>query len=394
MNAIPLAQVKGKPLQALYFTQFLSAFADNALLFAILALLKDRAFPEYYIGVVQTCFLLAYVLLAPFVGAFADKHSKRTVLMTGNALKAAGVIGLLCGLNPAVSYSLAGIGAAVYSPAKYSILVYLTEGGEELLRANSRIEGYTIMAILAGSVGGGVMAAWSVTAAVAACLCFYAVSLLMTAFIPHTPGNRNIRYGKDAALFFKDTVALFKDAKSRFALAGTGSFWMASAVVRLAVVAWVPLHLGIQSVDLISLIVALTAIGIMIGAFLTPKIVPAGKYYNSYRFGLLMVAVLLLLPLVFHMAVTVVLILAVGACGGIYLIPLNSALQQNRIVGPGKTIAIQNLVENLLMLGGVSVYTKLSESGVATDTSIIGTAVVLLLFVGYLAVQKRKLAAG
>lgn len=394
MNTISVVPIKGRPLQSLYFTQFLSAFADNAMLFAILALLKAHSFPDYYIGIVQTCFLLAYVVLAPFVGAFADKHSKSTVLMAGNALKAAGVIGLLCGLNPAVSYAMAGVGAAVYSPAKYSILVFLTKGEEELLRANSRIEGYTIMAILAGSVGGGVISAYSVNAAVVACLLFYVVSLLMTLLIPKTPCDRNIRYGKDAMLFFKDAASLFKNAKTRFTLVGTGSFWMASSVVRLAVVAWVPLHLGIQSVDIISLIVALTAVGIIIGAFLTPRLIPAREYYKSYRFGILMVAVMLMLPLVFNLPMTIILLLVVGAFGGIYLIPLNSALQDNRIVGPGKTIAIQNLVENVLMLGGVSVYTKMSESGIGPDTSILSTAALLLLFVLYLGVQKRKLTAG
>ncbi|CAG7654960.1 lysophospholipid transporter LplT [Paenibacillus allorhizosphaerae] len=391
-TTIAIAQSKGKPLPWLYFTQFLSAFADNALLFGILALLKAQAYPDYYIGIVQTCFLLAYVILAPFVGTFADKHSKPAVLMAGNLLKAAGVIGLLCGLHPAASYAMAGVGAAVYSPAKYSILKFLTRDEQELLKANSRIEAYTILAILAGSVGGGVLSTLSVTGAVVTCLVLYLSSFAMTWFIPKTQGNPDLKYGNDALLFFKDTAALFRNAKTRFTLVGTGSFWMASSVVRLAVIAWVPVHLGIESMDMISLIVALTAVGIVIGSFLTPKIVPAKKYFTSYRFGLLMVVIMILLPLVYSLPLTIILLLIIGACGGIYLIPLNSALQENKIVGPGKTIAIQNLVENVLMLAGVSAYTKISEAGVNNDTSIVVTAIILLLFVGYLILEKKKLS--
>ena len=68
--------MKMKPLQTLYVTQFLSAFADNMILFITLAIIKQNAFPDYYIGVVQACFLVAFVIFAPFVGAFADKNAK------------------------------------------------------------------------------------------------------------------------------------------------------------------------------------------------------------------------------------------------------------------------------------------------------------------------------
>jgi LPLT family lysophospholipid transporter-like MFS transporter len=312
--------------------------------------------------------------------------------MVGNALKALGVVGLLCGLNPAVGYAICGCGAAVYSPAKYALCTYFSRNEQELLRANSRIEGYTILAILSGSAIGGVLTSFSITAAVLACLVFYLISLGMTALIPPTAKSPQLRYGKDAALFLKDTAALFKNAKTRFTLVGTGSFWMASAVVRLIVVAWVPAHLGIASMDRISLIVALTAVGIVIGAFLTPRIIPAAKYANATRFGIVMATVLLLLPLVYNLPMAVILLLLVGAAGGIYLIPLNSALQENKIVGPGKTIAIQNFVENALMLGGVSAYTKLTETGVGTDSAMIGIAFVLLAFIGYLMIEKRKSA--
>jgi len=382
-----------KPLQTLYFTQFISAFADNMILFITLAVIQNKQLPDMYIGVVQACFLVAFVVLAPFVGAFADKHSKSTVLLIGNAIKAAGIAMLLLGLDPAVSYAVVGVGAALYSPAKYGILPSLTQGEHELLRANARIEGYTIVAILLGSVAGGLLARWSLLGSMAVCLVFYLLSLALTLRIPRMAGNSSIRYGREMRRFFLDFARLLGDRATRFSLIGTGSFWMTSAVVRLAVLAWIPAHLGITSVDRISLLVAVIGVGIMLGAFLTPKLLPAGKYYNSLLFGLLLLITLLLFPLVSSLPLTVALLLVVGFCGGVFIVPMNTVLQEKgqRKVGAGKTIAIQNFVENLLMLLGVGGYTQIAAGGFPTDGSLIGIAVILALFVGYLALQRRRL---
>lgn len=383
---------QGKPLQKLYFTQFLSAFADNMILFITLAIIHQRAYPDFYIGVVQGAFLLAYVVLAPFVGSFADKNAKSQVLLAGNALKAAGIVALLAGLNPAWSYAIVGVGAAVYSPAKYGILPELTNGDSELLKANARLEGYTIFAILTGSVCGGFMAKLSITTATVVCLAIYLVSLLMTLSIPKLPGNPAIRYSKDIRLFFRDLVTLFADPKTRFSLLGTGSFWMTSSVVRLAVIAWVPLHIGIESVDQISMLVAVTGVGIMLGAILTPYFIPLKRFFNAYRFGLLMVFVLLLVPFVYNLYLTIALLLLIGFCGGVFIVPMNAVLQDegHRKVGAGKTIAVQNLMDNGLMLIGVGGYTQITKLGVSPDSSLVGIAVILLLFVGYLIVERRR----
>jgi MFS transporter, LPLT family, lysophospholipid transporter len=385
--------MKMKPIQTLYVTQFLSAFADNMILFITLAIIKQNAYPDYYIGVVQASFLVAFVVLAPFVGAYADKNAKAHVLLVGNAIKAIGIIALFMNIDPAVSYGIVGIGAAVYSPAKYGILPSLTHSESELLKANARIEGFTIMAILLGSVCGGLLAKLSLNGSILACFAFYLISLLMTLQIPKIQGNSNIRYIKEAKAFASDFTILFKDRATRFSLLGTGSFWMTSSVVRLAIIAWVPAHLGIQSIDQISMLVAITGIGIMAGALMTPKLIPARKYYNSYVFGLLMIVSILLFPLITNLSVTIVLLLLVGFSGGVFIVPMNTVLQDRGqgMVGAGKTIAVQNLLENAMMLAGVGLYTQISKIGISPDLSITGIAAVLAGFVGYLILQRKHL---
>jgi MFS transporter, LPLT family, lysophospholipid transporter len=381
-----------RSLKILYFSQFLSAFADNMILYITLAIINANHYPAIYLAIVQACFLLAYVVLAPFVGTFADRNAKSAVLWMGNGIKGAGILLLILGLDPAFCYAIVGIGAALYSPAKYGILTELTSTDHELLKANAKLEGYTIFAILTGSVAGGFLAGYSIGLAMGATMLLYAISLGVALWIPKRPGRDNLRYAKELRIFFSDTARLFDNPKTSFSLIGTGSFWMTSAVVRLAIIAWIPLHLGITSINIISMLTAVTGVGIIIGSLSTPALIPVRKYFNSYRYGLFMVLLLLILPWLHNVTATIGLLLLVGFSGGVFIVPMNTALQEagNGMVGVGKTIAVQNLVENVLMLAGVGLYSIVGTKGISVETSLTGIALVLFLFVGYLILQLRK----
>jgi len=136
--------------------QFFSALADNALLFAAIALLKDLESPAWHTPVLQQVFIVSYIVLAPFVGAFADSLPKGRVMFISNVIKLLGCIAMLSGLHPLLSYGLVGLGAAAYSPAKYGILTeYLPP--TQLVKANSWMEGLTVAAIVLGAVIGGML---------------------------------------------------------------------------------------------------------------------------------------------------------------------------------------------------------------------------------------------
>lgn len=381
------------PLGSLYVTQFLSAFADNAIFFVILASIKSRgvAGAEAYMAGVQAAFLLAYVLLAPLVGAFADKHAKSRVLLVGNAVKIGGVALLFLGAHPALGYAVVGIGAVIYSPAKYGILTELTFTSEDLLRANARIEGYTILAILTGFVAGGLLAEWSVPLGLAACFLFYAVSLALTFRIPSRSGNRNLRYAEEARAFFRHVRSLFANPVGGFSLLGTGMFWMTASVLRIAFLAWLPVYVGITSEGQQSIIVGLTAIGIVAGSLVTPKLVPPRKFYRSSLYGLAMAAVILLAAYTTYLPATIALLLLIGFCGGIFIIPMNAALQEvgKTTVGAGKTIAIQNFVENSLMLAGLGLFKALLFVQLPLNALIAAIGLLLLASVLYLFTRIR-----
>ncbi|MMZ49275.1 Lysophospholipid transporter LplT [compost metagenome] len=381
------------PLKALYFTQFLSAFADNMIIFIVLAIMRQENYPGFYIGLVQSAFLLAYVVCAPFVGPFADRNAKSYVLLIGNIVKAAGILLLMTGISPVFSYLVVGIGAVTYSPAKYGILPELTDTKDALLRANGKIEGYTIFAILAGSVAGGMLAEYSLFWSMAVCIGLYLISMAGTLAIPRMPGNSSLRYSRALSDFISDVKLFFSNPKCRFSLVGTCSFWMSPTVLRFAFIAWIPLMFGITSLDKISMLVAVTGVGIIIGSLATPYLIPAHKYYRSYLYGLMMALIVIASIFVSNLYLIIAVLMAIGFMGGAFIVPMNTVLQDegHRISGTGKAVAVQNFVNNTMMLLGMGIYTGATRAEVNAPVSIATVGIVLLGFVLYLHFLKKKL---
>ena len=131
--------------------QFLSAIADNALLFACIALLSTLNAPEWHVPFLKETFVVSYIILAPFVGSFADALPKGRVMFISNGIKFFGCVLALLGVPPLFAYAIVGIGAAAYSPAKYGILTEMLPSNQ-LIKANAWVEGTTVSAIILGPV--------------------------------------------------------------------------------------------------------------------------------------------------------------------------------------------------------------------------------------------------
>lgn len=377
------------PIRALLAAQFISAFVDNMVLFLVRGILIHEGAPEYYLSLVQGTFLFSYIILAPIVGAFADRLPKAKVLLIGNGFKALGVVAMIMGMNPAFAYGLVGVGAVIYSPAKYGLLPWLTKSEPELLKANAHLEGTTILAILTGAIAGGYIADVSSWIGLISCILLYGASMAVTFWIPWDAGNPAIRYGKSIREFWREVKELFLDDGARFSLIGTGSFWMATAVLRLILFTWVPLQLGIHEGIYIGAIIGITGIGVALGAVTTPKLISLEKYTKTLYYGAAMGLCILGFLWVDHWAPTCLLLLVIGFLGGVYIVPMNACLQRigHQTIGAGKTIAVQNLFENTYMFVGVAAYMDATRLGVSTDRSIGTVGVVFLLIVGVMAVS-------
>ena len=378
--------------RALLVAQFLSAFVDNMILFVAQAILVRDAFPGWYLQLVQATILFANNLLSPWAGRIADRFAKRLVLIGANVVKCGGVGLLLAGADPAIGYAVVGVGAVLYSPAKYGILPFLANSDQQLLQANAQVEGTTILAILAGAVAGGWLADHSIILALTVCILFYVGSATLCWGIPSDPYNGDIKFRNAIPDFLRDLSRVLQVPRGRFSLLGTGGFWMASAVLRLAVFSWLPVAFGIRDNTTIGLMITLSGVGLVVGAALTPRLIPVGHTIRVIGCGALMGSCLLLLPWSPGLTLALLIQTICGSFGGMYVIPLNAMLQRvgEQTVGTGKIVAIQNFAENTLMLAGVLAFLAASMTGVPVVWSMSANGLVLLLIVAKLYLQQQS----
>ena len=355
-------------MMAVIAAQFLSAFGDNALLFATLALLKAEFYPDWSQPILQMVFVGAYIIFAPFVGQVADSFPKGRVMMFANGLKLLGAASICFGFNPFIGYTLVGIGAAAYSPAKYGILGELTTG-DKLVKANGLMESSTIAAILIGSVAGGVLADWHVLAALGACAVVYGGAVVANLFIPKLPAARpgqSWRFKPMTGSFFIACRVLWRNGETRFSLMGTSMFWGAGVTLRFLLVLWVPVALGITDNATPTYLNAMVAIGIVVGAGAAAKLVTLETVARCMPAGILIGVVVLIFSLQHALLPAYALLILIGILGGFFVVPLNALLQERgkQTVGAGNAIAVQNLGENLAMLLMLGLYSLAVKVGV------------------------------
>lgn len=357
-----------KGMMAVICAQFLSAFGDNALLFATLALMKQQFYPEWSQPVMQMLFVGAYILFAPFVGQFADSFAKGRVMMVANGMKLVGA-GCICfGVNPFLGYTLVGIGAAAYSPAKYGILGELTTG-DKLVKANGLMESSTIAAILLGSMAGGILADWHVLAALALCALVYGGAVVANLWIPKLPAARpgqSWRFTPMTHSFFSACKMLWRNGETRFSLVGTSLFWGAGVTLRFLLVLWVPVALGISNNAMPTYLNAMVAVGIVLGAGAAAKLVTLQTVSRCMPAGILIGVAVIFFTLQHALLPAFGLLLLLGVFGGFFIVPLNALLQERgkHTVGAGNAIAVQNLGENVAMLLMLGFYSMAVKAGI------------------------------
>lgn len=383
-----------KGMMAVIAAQFLSAFGDNALLFATLALLKAEFYPDWSQPILQMVFVGAYIVFAPFVGQVADSFPKGRVMMFANSLKLLGAASICFGINPFVGYTLVGIGAAAYSPAKYGILGELTTG-DKLVKANGLMESSTIAAILLGSVAGGVLADWHVLAALGICALMYGGAVIANLFIPKLavarPGQ-SWRFGPMTRSFFNACRVLWRNGETRFSLMGTSMFWGAGVTLRFLLVLWVPVALGITDNATPTYLNAMVAVGIVVGAGAAAKLVTLETVARCMPAGILIGIGVLFFSLQHALLPAYALLLLIGMLGGFFVVPLNALLQERgkQTVGAGNAIAVQNLGENMAMLLMLGIYSLAVKAGAPVVAIGVGFGALFALAISGLWVWQRR----
>ncbi len=394
--------------------QFFSSLADNALLIAAIALLVQLNAPAWMTPLLKLFFVLSYVVLAAFVGAFADSRPKGNVMFITNTIKFVGCIAMLFGSHPLMSYAIVGLGAAAYSPAKYGILTELLPP-EKLVAANGWIEGLTVSSIILGTVLGGVLISTTVSqsllaldmptletgidtpaeSAILIIMMIYVVAALINLKIPDT-GARYVSQKTNPIELIKDFSVCFKtlwnDRLGQISLAVTTLFWGAGATLQFIVIKWaqVALHMNLSQGAILQ---AISAVGVAGGAVWAAWRIPLRSSLNVLPYGVamgLVVCVLAIynsdmlpnttlmtigkLELSLNLLPAYILLILVGWLAGYFVVPMNALLQHRGhvLMSAGHSIAVQNFNENISVLTMLLVYSLLIWLDVPIQFVIIG----------------------
>ncbi len=384
MSKQPLLSVG---MAATMLAQFFSAFADNAIFFAILAFIKQLHYPEWSQSALQIGFVIPFILLSPFVGQFADSMSKGKAMMIANGVKLIGAAIICLNINPFLGYFLVGVGAAGYSPAKYGILGELTSG-DNLVKANGLIEASTIAAILLGSLAGGHIADLDITLALLTCVVMYGLAVIANIFIPKLPAARQDIEWKLISMikdFAKTIKIIFNNKQALYTLLGTSLFWGAGITLRFLLISWVPIVLGITDNSTPTNLNAVVAIGIVIGAALASALVSISNTLRCIPAGILMGFAVIAFTLQSNMISSYILLVVIGALGGYFLVPLNALIQKigKELVGAGSVISIQNLSEYSAMMIMLSAYTLAVAGGLSVITIGVGFGMLFAILIAF-----------
>jgi MFS family permease len=374
--------------------QFFSSLADNALLVAAISLLRELHEPAWMTPALKQSFVVSYVLLAPLVGAFADSMPKGRVMLFTNGIKIAGCALMLLLVHPLLAYAIVGLGAAAYSPAKYGILTELLPP-QQLVVANGWMEGTTVGSIILGTALGGMLITPHIAtsllaldfpmietnidtppqAAIAVIMAIYVIAAVFNWFIPDTGVDHRIPSRNPLFLVreFSHCVGLlWKDRLGQISLATTTLFWGAGATLQFIVIEWTSRVFG-WDLSRSAYMMGVVALGIAIGAVLAARFVALRSAVRVLPIGALMGVVVISMIFVHHLPLALVLMVAIGACAGFFVVPMNALLQHRGhvLMGAGHSIAVQNFNENIGVLVMVGLYALMVRSGLSVSAAIV-----------------------
>ncbi len=385
--------------------QFFSSLADNALFVAAVELLKSSGQGEWQRAALVPMFALFYVILAPFVGAFADAVPKGKVMFLSNLIKVVGCLMMLFGVHPLVSYAIVGLGAAAYSPAKYGILTELLPPSQ-LVKANGWIEGLTIGSIILGVLLGGQLVGHAVSArllsldlplldtgidtapeaAILSLILLYAVAALFNLKIPRTSAPlQPIAHGAAGLVrdFANCNARLWNDKLGQISLATTTLFWGVSGNLRYIVLAWAAAALHYSTTQASSL-VGVVAVGTALGAVLASVRMRLDQATNVITLGIVMGLLVIAMNFISNAWVAAPFLVVLGAIGGYMVVPMNALLQHrgHNLMGAGRSIAVQNFNEQACILGLGAFYTGMTRLGLSAFGAItlFGLAVAVTMW--------------
>jgi MFS family permease len=397
---------------AIVGAQFFSSLADSALFILCVSLITALAFPDWMTPMLKMGFVLSYILLAPFAGAFADMFPKGRVMLVTNTIKMFGCTLILAKANPLLAYGIVGFGASAYSPAKYGILAEVLPA-KRLVAANGWIEGTTVVSMILGTILGGLISAnehtiaWLLRVApahggiadtpVRAAVSVIVLTYLVAGILNLCVVNTGTRYAKARRTipsllldFYRCNSTLWRDREGRVSLGVTSLFWGAGMVLQILLLAWAQSALGL-GLDKAAALQGVFALGVVIGAAIAGKTVPLRRSMAVMPVGIVMGIALCAMVFVHTVQVALPLLLAIGVLAGLFVVPMNAILQHrgHSLMSAGQSIAVQNFNENLAILAMTASYAMALQVKLEMNTVLVMLGIGIVLVTSWLRAHAR-----
>ena len=382
-----------KGFSTIMSAQFFSSLADNALLVAAVELLRMSHAPSWQTPALAPMFALFYVVLAPFVGAFADSIPKGKVMFVSNTIKVVGCLMMLFGSHPLLAYAVVGLGAAAYSPAKYGILTELLPPSQ-LVKGNGWIEGLTVGSIILGILLGGQLVGPKLApmllgldlplidtgidtppeGAISVIVFIYVIAAVFNLYIPRTDAPLQPMSGGVAAMvrdFSHCNARLWADRLGQITLATTTLLWGIFGNLRLIVFAWAAAALGYTTTQASGL-AGVVIIGSVIGAVTASATMKLDKATRVLPLAIAVGFLMIGLNVITNLWVAAPFLVVLGALCGFLIVPMNALLQHrgHNLMGAGRSIAVQNFNEQACILGVGALYSGLTKFGLSAFVAI------------------------
>jgi len=382
-----------KGFSTIMSAQFFSSLADNALLVAAVELLRMSKAPAWQTPALAPMFALFYVVLAPFVGAFADSIPKGKVMFVSNTIKIAGCLMMLFGSHPLLAYAVVGLGAAAYSPAKYGILTELLPPSQ-LVKGNGWIEGLTVGSIILGILLGGQLVGPKLSpmllgldlpvldtgidtapeAAISIIVFIYVLAAIFNLYIPRTDAPLQPMTGSLGEMlrdFSHCNARLWSDKLGQITLATTTLLWGIFGNLRLIVFAWAAAALGYSTTQASGL-AGVVIIGSVIGAVTASMTMKLDKATRVLPLAIVVGLLMIGLNVINNVWVAAPFLVVLGALCGYLIVPMNALLQHrgHNLMGAGRSIAVQNFNEQACILGVGALYSGLTKFGLSAFVAI------------------------
>lgn len=381
-----LSLLKVKRFFPLFLTQFLGAFNDNLYKNALVILITYRLASEMKLntGVLITLaagiFILPFFLFSATAGQLADKYEKSKLIRYTKAAE----IGLMLIVGAGfylhslvlllAALFLLGTQATFFGPMKYSILPdHLAT--DELIAGNALLETGTFLAILLGTIVGGLLASMNIGATLVASI---GLVIAVTGFIaswsiPRAEiGEPRLKLSVNVVReSWRMVEHAFTNTDLFLSIMGISWFWLVGATYLSQFPTYAKDVLGAQS-SVVTLFLTVFTMGIGIGSLFCNRLLK-GKINATYvplaSLGMTLFAIDLvmasgrtvsgsgemvtLIQFLSHPANWRILadLLLLSVCGGIYIVPLYAILQhQSDPAHRSRAVASNNIMNALFMV--------------------------------------------